>query len=131
MTNPAPAEPSASPEERFLRRVKRTAIVLATLGACAAGAFQGGAAAVSLTAGAAVVIFSFYFLERVTARILVPRIGTRPSDFAVPAVGFLALAALLAGILSWKGFDLVAGLAGFSVIVLAIGVEGLRSFGRA
>lgn len=130
MTVPSAADPSPAPEERFLRRVKRTAVLLSAAGASAAGAWRGGAAALSLTAGAALVIFSFYFLERITARILVPRIGTRPSDFLAPAAGIVVLAALLAAMLSWKGFDLVAGLAGFSVIVLAIGVEGLRGFGR-
>ena len=123
-------ESAPAPEERILRRIRRTAIALAAIGAGAAGALRGGAAALSLTAAAGLVIFSFYFLERITAKILVPRIGMRLSDFMVPAVGFLAVAAILLAMLRWKRFDLLAGVIGFSVVVLAIGVEALRGFGR-
>ena len=114
-----------SPDE-VLRRIKRTALLLAAAGALLAGVLRGPRSALSLTAGAALVIFSFYFLERITGKILVPRIGMRLSDFLVPAGGLVVVAAVVVAMLRWKGFDLLAGLVGFSVIVLAIGVEALR-----
>ena len=117
------------PTENVLRRIKRTALLLAGVAVFLAGVLRGAASALSLTASAGLVIFSFYFLERITAKILVPRIGMRPVDFLVPVAGFLAVAAILLAMLRWKQFDLLAGLVGFSVVVLAIGVEALRGFG--
>ena len=114
----------------MLSRIKRAALLLAAGGIPAAFAWRGPRAALSLTIGAALAIFNFFILERVTARLLVPRTGARFSDYAVPggALGFVLL--LLAVILKWKGFDLVPGMAGLSVIVLAIGAEGVRGFWR-
>jgi len=78
-------EPGPGREEAVLRRIKKTAGVLAGLGAGVAFAVSGALAALSLTIGAAVVIFNFYVLEKVTGKLLTPRTGYRVSDFAVPA----------------------------------------------
>jgi hypothetical protein len=109
-----------------IRRVKRTALLLSGVSATAAFAAFGPRAGVSLTIGAAIVIFNFFALEKVMGRFLAPRTGMRFSDVAVPAMGFLGILLLLTMVLRWKGFDIFAGLAGLSVIVLAIGWEGIR-----
>jgi len=57
---------------------------------------------------------------------LTPRTGMRFSDVAVPAMGFLVILLLLTLVLRWKEFDLRAGLAGLSVVVVAIAWEGIR-----
>ena len=59
-------------------------------------------------------------------RVLAPRTGMRFTDVAIPAAGFLLILLLLTAVLRWKGFDLVAGLAGLSVIVVAIAWQGAR-----
>ena len=118
------------PEAKVLIRIKRTAALLSAAGAIAAYLVAGARAAVSLTIGAVIVIFNFFVLEKVTAKFLTPRTGMRFSDFAVPAGGFAALLLLLAAIMKWKGFNFLAGVLGLSVIVVAIGIEGLRGFGR-
>jgi len=123
-------EPGPGREEAVLRRIKKTAGVLAGLGAGVAFALSGALAALSLTIGAAVVIFNFYVLEKVTGKLLTPRTGYRVSDFAVPAGGAISLFLLLGAILKWKAFNLPAGLAGLSVIVVAIGVEAARGLWR-
>jgi hypothetical protein len=124
------ADRSPGAENRALRRIKTTAALIAAAGAAAAGALRGPMAALSLTIGAVIVIFNFYVLERVTGRLITPRTGRRFSDFAVPAGGILSLLVLLGGILRWGQFDVVAGLAGLSVIVAAIAIEGIRGFWR-
>ena len=117
-----------TPPEAVLRRVEKTALILAIAGALVAFAAFGSRAAVSLTIGAAIVIFNFFVLEKVMGGFLTPRTGMRFSDVVVPAAGFLGILLLLTAVLRWKGFDLFAGLAGLSVIVLAIVWEGLRGF---
>lgn len=117
-------------EGGVIRRVKRNAIGLAILGAAAAFGLFGRRAGLSLTIGAALVIFNFFVLEKVMGGFLHPRTGMRVWDFAIPAVGFLVILLLLTLILKWKGFDYPAGLVGLSVTVAAIGWEGLRGFWR-
>lgn len=116
----------AGAEEAVLRRIKRNAVVLAAAGDAVALAVSGVHAALSLTIAAAIVILSFSGFERVTERILKPRTGMRASDFLAPAAGVLALAVLVGLLLRWKAFHLGGGIAGFSVVVAAIGWEGLR-----
>jgi hypothetical protein len=48
----------------------------------------------------------------------------RFTDVAIPAAGFLVILLLISAVLRWKAFDLVAGLAGLSVIVVAIAWKG-------
>ena len=115
-----------SAPEPVLARVKRTALLLAAVGASVAFAAFGPRAGVSLTIGAAIVIFNFFVLEKVMGGFLAPRTGMRVADVAVPAAGFLGILLLLTLVLRWKEFDILAGLAGLSVIVLAIGWEGIR-----
>lgn len=119
-----------TPADSVLRRVKRTALVLSGFGAAAAFAAFGPRAGVSLTIGAAIVIFNFFVLEKVMGKFLAPRTGMRFSDVAVPAMGFLGILLLLTLVLRWKEFDILAGLAGLSVIVLAIGWEGIRGLAK-
>jgi prepilin signal peptidase PulO-like enzyme (type II secretory pathway) len=114
--------------EAILRRVEKTALLLTIAGAAVAFAVFGSRAAVSLTIGAAIVIFNFFVLEKVMGGFLTPRTGMRLADVVVPAAGFLGILLLLTAVLRWKRFDLFAGLAGLSVIVLAIVWEGLRGF---
>ncbi len=110
----------------LLDSVRKTAIVLAGVSAAVAFGFFGARAGVSLTIGAAIAIFNFFVLEKVMGRVLTPRTGMRLADVAIPAAGFLSILLLLAAVLRWKGFDLAAGLAGLSVIVVAILGQGVR-----
>jgi len=112
--------------DSVLRRVRRNALRLSSVGAAVAFPAFGPRAGVSLTIGAAIVIFNFFVLEKVMGGFLTPRTGMRFSDVAVPAMGFLGILLLLTLVLRWKEFDVLAGLAGLSVIVLAIGWEGIR-----
>ena len=121
---------SPGAEEAVLRRLKWTAAAVAVAGAVAAGALRGPAAAVSLTLAAAVVILSFYVLERVTAGLMTPRIGLRAKDFLVPAAAGVVVIPVLLVLLNWKKFDIFAGLFGFSVVVVAIAIEIARGLGR-
>ena len=112
--------------DSVLQRVKKTALLVSIAGAAVAFAAFGARAGVSLTIGAVIVIFNFFVLEKVMRGFLTPRTGMRISDVMVPAMGFLGILLLLTAVLRWKEFNLPAGLAGLSVIVLAIGWEGLR-----
>jgi hypothetical protein len=116
--------------EGILVGVKRTAIALAIAGAAAAFAIFGARAGISLTIGAAIAIFNFFVLEKVMRRVLTPRTGMRITDIAVPVAGFLLILLLLVAVLSWRAFDLPAGLAGLSVIVVAIVWQGARGLGK-
>ncbi len=116
--------------ERLVREIRWLSIAFGAAGSAAAWLVGGPAAALSLTISAAVVIVSFLVLEKVTAWLVVPRSGLRVRDVAVPAGEFLGLLLILAGIFQWKGFRVVAGLAGFSVVVAAILVETVRELWR-
>ena len=100
--------------------------MLAAAAAAVAFAFFGARAGVSLTIGAAIAIFNFFVLEKVMGRVLTPRTGMRFTDVAIPAAGFLLILLLLTAVLKWKAFDVPAGLAGLSVIVVAITWQGAR-----
>lgn len=113
------------PSERLLLGVRKTAIWLAAAASAATFALFGTRAGLSLTIGAAIAIFNFFVLEKVMGRVLTPRTGMRFTDVAIPAAGFLLILLLLAAVLRWKAFDLVAGLAGLSVIVVAIAWRGV------
>jgi hypothetical protein len=110
-------------DEALLRRIRTRSIGIAIAGAIAA-LFFGWRAAVSLTIAAAVVIFSFLVLEKLTERLVPPQ-----ENKAFRAVLPLLLvtgagaAALGIALLRWRGFEPVAGMAGLSVVVLAIGAE--------
>jgi len=112
--------------EGILGGVRRTAILLALGAASVAFAFLGRRAGASLTIGAAIAIFNFFVLEKVMGRVLTPRTGMRFADVAIPAAGFLVILLLLTAVLKWKAFDVPAGLAGLSVIVVAIVWQGAR-----
>lgn len=106
--------------DAVIGRVRRRALVLAALAIAAAFAI-GWRPGLSLTITAAVVIFSFLVLEKLTER-LVPRqvksgLRTLLPLLLVTAGSFVLLALVL---WRWKRFDAVAGAVGLSVVVLAV-----------
>ena len=112
-------------DEALIRRVRIRSILIAT--AATAGALLfGWRAAVSLTIAAAVVIFSFLVLEKLTERLVPPqeKKGFR-AVLPLLLVTGAGAAALGIALVRWKGFEPVAGMAGLSVVVLAIGAEVL------
>ena len=113
-------------DEALIRRIRVRSIMIAI--AAAAGALLfGWRAAVSLTIAAAVVIFSFLVLEKLTERLVPPqeKKGFRAvlPLLLVTAAGIVVLGIAL---FRWEGFEPAAGLAGLSVVVLAIVAELLR-----
>jgi len=106
--------------EALLGRVRRRAFGIGGLGA-AASFLVGWRFGVSLTISAAVVIFSFLVLERLTER-LVPRQVKPGFRTLLPLLLVTAASFVLLGLVlwRWKGFDPVAGAAGLSVVVLAV-----------
>jgi len=110
-------------EEAILRRIRTRSIGIAAVGAVVA-LFFGWRAAVSLTISAAVVIFSFLVLERLTERLVPPQ-EKKGFRAMLPLLLVTGAGAAVLGIalLRWRGFEPVAGMAGLSVVVLAIGAE--------
>jgi hypothetical protein len=110
-------------DEALLRRIRTRSIGIAIAGAIAA-LFFGWRAAVSLTIAAAVVIFSFLVLEKLTERLVPPQ-ENKGFRAVLPLllVTGAGAAALGIALLRWRGFEPVAGMAGLSVVVLAIGAE--------
>ena len=110
-------------EDRVLHRIRTRSMGFAAIGAVAALFFD-WRAAVSLTIAAAVVIFSFLVLEKLTERLVPPQekkgFGAVLPLLLVTGAGAAALGIAL---LRWRGFEPVAGMAGLSVVVLAIGAE--------
>ena len=98
---------------------------MAIAAAGAVGAlFFGWRAAVSLTIAAAVVIFSFLVLEKLTERLVPPQEKKGLKACATSPAGYGRGAGLLGiALLRWRGFEPVAGMAGLSVVVVAIGAE--------
>lgn len=118
-------------DESLIRRIRVRSIGIAIAGAAGA-LFFGWRAAVSLTIAAAVVIFSFLVLEKLTERLVPPqeKKGFR-AVLPLLLVTGAGAAALGIALVRWKGFEPVAGMAGLSVVVLAIGAEVLRKEGGA
>ena len=110
-------------EEAVLRRIRPRSLAIAAAGAVGAP-FFGWRAAVSLTIAAAVVIFSFLVLEKLTERLVPPQ-EKKGLKAVLPLLLVTAAGAGLLGIalLRWRGFEPVAGMAGLSVVVVAIGAE--------
>ena len=110
-------------EAAVLKRVQRRALVFTTLSAAVASAFS-WRAALSLTIAAAVVIFSLLVLEKLTERLVPPQ-EKKGFRAVLPLLLVTAAGAATLGIalLRWRGFEPVAGMAGLSVVVLAIGAE--------
>ena len=107
-------------------RVRRRSYVLAGLGV-AGGFVVSARSGLSLTIAAAVVIFSFLVLEKLTDRLgprqAKPRLRTLFPLLAVTGGSFVLLALVL---WRWKNFDAVAGAIGLSVVVLAVVPEVWR-----
>jgi hypothetical protein len=110
-------------EDRILQRIRRRSVGIAAAGAVGA-LFFGWRAAVSLTIAAAVVIFSFLVLEKLTERLVPPQ-EKKGFRAVLPLLLVTAAGAATLGIalLRWRGFEPLAGMAGLSVVVLAIGAE--------
>jgi hypothetical protein len=113
-------------DDALLRRIRIRSIVIAAAGAVGAFLF-GWRAAVSLTIAAAVVIFSFLVLEKLTERLVPPqeKKGFR-AVLPLLLVTGAGAAALGIALLRWKGFEPIAGMAGLSVVVVSVGAELLR-----
>jgi hypothetical protein len=113
-------------EDAILRRIQRRAVVFTTLSAAVASVFN-WRAALSLTIGAAVVIFSLLVLEKLTERLIPPQAkhGIRA---LVPFLLVTAASVLLLGMAAfrWRGFSLAGGAAGVSVAVAAVVLEGFE-----
>lgn len=109
-------------EEVVLARIRRRAVALGAVAGAAALVID-WRAGVSLTIGAAVVIFSFLVFERLTERLVPPQekkgIGALFPLLLVTAAGLFALTIVF----RWKGFRPVPGAVGLSVVVLAIMAE--------
>jgi asparagine N-glycosylation enzyme membrane subunit Stt3 len=77
-----------------------------------------------LTIAATVVIFSFLVLEKLTERLVPPQ-ENKGLRAVLPLLLVTAAGAAALGIalLRWRGFVPIAGMAGLSVVVLAIGAE--------
>ena len=115
-----------SAEDPILRRIRVRSILIAAAGAVGA-LLSGWRAAVSLTIAAAVVIFSFLVLERLTERLVPPqeKKGFR-AVLPLLLVTGVGAAALGIALLRWRGFEPIAGIAGLSVVVVSVGAELLR-----
>jgi hypothetical protein len=113
-------------DEAIIRRIRVRSIVIAVAGAVGALLF-GWRAAVSLTIAAAVVIFSFFVLEKLTERLVPPQ-EKKGWKAVLPLLLVTAAGAAIVGtaVLRWRGFEPVAGIAGLSVVVAAIGAELLK-----
>ncbi|HEY3203980.1 MAG TPA: hypothetical protein VGL03_10000 [Thermoanaerobaculia bacterium] len=116
-------------EEATLRRIRARAILIGTLSSAVAFAirWQSG---LSLTIGAAVVIFSLLVLEKLTERLVPPQAKTGIRAL-LPLLLVTAASVLLLGavVLRWKGFDPVAGAIGLSAVVAAVVLEVLGGGG--
>lgn len=110
-------------DQAIIPRIRTRSIGIAIAGAVGA-LFFGWRAAASLTIAAAVVIFSFLVLEKLTERLVPPqeKKGLR-AVLPLLLVTGVGAAALGIALFRWSGFDPVAGIAGLSVVVLAIGAE--------
>ena len=115
-----------SVDDPILRRIRVRSIVIASAGAVGALLF-GWRAAVSLTIAAAVVIFSFLVLEKLTERLVPPqeKKGFR-AVLPLLLVTGAGAAALGIALLRWRGFEPIAGIVGLSVVVVSVGAELLR-----
>jgi hypothetical protein len=111
-------------DDRILRRIRTRSVAMGAAGALGALLLFGWRAAVSLTIAAAVVIFSFLVLEKLTERLVPPQ-EKKGFRAVLPLLLVTAAGAVTLGValLRWRGFEPVAGMAGLSVVVLAIGAE--------
>lgn len=111
---------SAGESDALISRIRKRMFVIGGIEIAAGFAF-GWRAGVSLTMAAAVVIFSFLVLEKLTER-LVPGQAQTGFKTIVPLLLVTASSLVLFGIVlfRWKGFNAVAGAVGVSTVLLAI-----------
>lgn len=110
-------------------RVLITSLVIALVLVGASWAFGRPDYAISLAAGAAVAMASFAVLVLTVARAFSGESGIGRSNAAVLAIGFLKLGLL--GIALWwlvsrEMIEPLTFLAGFSSVVVALLIEGMR-----
>lgn len=120
--------PPSDTATRFTRRVERTAWGLVIVGAAGELILRKSfAGAASLTGAGAVAIINFRWLEAVLRRVVQPGEPQFDSRSVLQIVGRLALFAGLFAALLWvPGIEPVAVALGFSTLVVALIVEGLR-----
>lgn len=112
-----------------LLRIRIRSTILGALLAAGAFAGFGWRSGVTLTICAAVVIFSFLLIEKLTERLGSPGQRTRIRT-AIPLLLVTAAAVILLIVLfRWKAFDPVAAAIGLSTVVLAIVAEAFRGRG--
>ena len=109
-----------------------TAVIAAVLMSAVVVIISGTENAASLAAGAAVAIASFFVLVFTVTRSMSD--GSNFSKAAIAGLGFLKLG--LIGVLLWwlvskKMIEPITFLAGFSTVVIALLIEGLRSNRKA
>jgi hypothetical protein len=111
--------------EAVVRRVRRRAFALAAA-AIAAAFVVSWRSGLSLTIAAAVVIFGFLVLEKLTDRLgaqAKPGLKTLFPLFLATGGSLVSMGLVL---WRWKGFDPLAGAVGLSVVVLAVVPEVWR-----
>ena len=117
-----------APEGFSSARVAILAAVLSVVGGMAFGCFRGSiSAGLSLTGTGAVAIINFRWLEFVLARVVQP--GAPQFDFgsALRILGRMALFGVLMAALLWvPRIDPIGVALGFSALVIALVIEGLR-----
>ena len=109
-----------SDSDAVISRVRKRMLIFGGVEIAAGFAF-GWRAGVSLTISAAVVIFSFLVLERLTER-LVPGQAQKRFLTVVPLLLVTGASLVLFGIVlfRWKQFNAIAGAVGVSTVLLAI-----------
>jgi len=125
------SETDAGPDLRdglFGRRVARTTWVLVIIGAIGELILRKSLpGAVSLTAAGGVAIINFRWLEAVLLRVLQPGKPQFDGRSVLTIIGRLALfAGIFAALLLVPGIDFIAVALGFSTLVVALIIEGLR-----
>jgi len=113
------------------RRVVRLAVVLVVVGAAAELLLRRSlAGALSLTAAGVVAIINFRWLEVILRQVVQPGQPRFDSWSVLRILGRLALLAGIFAALLWAPrIDAVAVALGFSALVVALVVEGLRRAG--
>jgi hypothetical protein len=109
-------------------RVVRTAAILVVVGAVAELVlFRTWIGAVSLTAAGLVAMINFRWLEVIVHRMIQPGKARLDSWTLLRIIGrLILLAGILAALVVVPRFDAVAVALGFSTLVVALIIEGLR-----
>jgi hypothetical protein len=128
MRNPVPNRTTPDGREFSLRRVVRNTALLVVLGAVIELVlFRTWIGALSLTAAGVVAIINFRWLEVIVHRVLQPGKAQLDRWTLLRIVGRLfLLAVILVALMMVPRVDPVAVTLGFSALVVALIIEGLR-----